>query len=382
MRPQQSDAYSPHESPRPANQGDQVNAIQDRSPHATNHPGGQMNGGTQSQHGKVPDSGTNSSRVTSHTNGHHPTVNGEAVNVSPQNPTASEQSVSSLVNSSLHPQLFLEARKKAQNAVMNLYPHSIRFQTYVDEGMGETAASLFDDLGLSRENASSGEDASENGISQPTALSTLANGKEPSKDGSTSHTAMSTAPAAKPTGMTDKEKTLQSKMDALRKSREERAQKAAAKNSMKSPTNPISSTPAQTAHAAPSGAPVSTTTSSNAVENPPVPALQPQTSGLSASVQSPKSVQQQGPMIPGLFLASTAASPAPSLNTQSPVLTQTNQRKRPVAADFDIPASTPFKRPFGQSRNEQPLVIDVSDEEPDSDDEDVAMDLESQADQD
>jgi len=43
---------------------------------------------------------------------------------------------------------------------------------------------------------------------------------------------------------------------------------------------------------------------------------------------------------------------------------------------------TPFKRLFGHSRDERRLVIDVSDDELDSGDEDVAMDLESQADQD
>ena len=92
----------------------------------------------------------------------------------------------------------------------------------------------------------------------------------------------------------------------------------------------------------------------------------------------------QPPAIPGLFLASTS-SPGPSTTSHNPTIygaSQGNQRKRPVAADFDTPASTmPFKRPFGQNRSDHSLVIHVSDEEPDTEDEDVAMDLESQADQ-
>lgn len=397
MRAQQPDAYSPYDSPKPTDQGEQVGPNQNYNSYAASHHGGPMNGETQNQHGRVQDSGTNSSKVTSHTNGRHPSINGGPTLTSPQNSAPTQRPSSPLAHPPSY-QAFVEARKKAQNAVINLYPLAVRFQTYVDEGMGNAVGPLFDELGFSREAAHSVGDAmenqlastprslgSENGTSQSTALSTLPNGNEPTKNGSVSVTATSTAAVAKPTGMTDKEKTLQSKMDALRKSREERAQKAAAKNSTKSPTNPTSSIPVQIVHATPSSAPVSTINPSSTVEKSAVPPLQPQTSSLSASAQSPKpvvSTQQQGPMIPGLFLASTAASSAPPLNTQSPVLTQSNQRKRPVAADFDTAAATPFKRPFGQSRNERPLVIDVSDEELDSDDEDVAMDLESQADQD
>lgn len=375
-----------------------MNPNKDNNSYAASHHVGDTNGPTQNQYGKAQDNEKNPSRAPSHTNGHRLSLNGGRTE---SNLAAAQRPSSPSDHHLPNAQAVVEARKKAQNAVMNLYPHSIRFQTYVDEGMGEVAGSLFDELGLSREAVYVGGDTAENqlasaprasgeenGISQLGPLSTLANGKQPAKNGSASDhpstiPATSTTAVAKPTGMTDKEKTLQSKMDALRKSREERAQKAAAKNSAKSPTDSTSSAPAQTLPAA--SAPPSTNNTSSLAAKPAALPLQPQTSGSSAPVQSPKQIvntQQQGPTIPGLFLASTAASPAPSASTQSPVITQTSQRKRPVAADFDPPASTPFKRPFGQSRNERPLVIDVSDEEPDSDDEDVAMDLESQADQD
>jgi hypothetical protein len=99
----------------------------------------------------------------------------------------------------------------------------------------------------------------------------------------------------------------------------------------------------------------------------------------------PASMQQQPPVIPGLFLAASGASPAPLPTPQAalPTPIPSNQRKRPVAADFDdhLPTMNIVKRPFGYSpHNEgrQSLVIDLSDDE----DEDVAMDLDSQADRD
>jgi hypothetical protein len=77
------------------------------------------------------------------------------------------------------------------------------------------------------------------------------------------------------------------------------------------------------------------------------------------------------PAIPGLFLAAAPrASQHPSSEHPTPNATETvNQRKRPVASDFDgAPAGISYKRPFGQSRNDQPLVIDVSDEDSENDD--------------
>ena len=80
--------------------------------------------------------------------------------------------------------------------------------------------------------------------------------------------------------------------------------------------------------------------------------------------------------IPGLFMATLPASniatssmqdlQTTSTNNHQEEQQQVNRRKRPVAADFDdepLPVLETFKRPFGQSRVEQPLVIDVSDDE-------------------
>ncbi|KAJ4205783.1 hypothetical protein NW767_003840 [Fusarium falciforme] len=61
------------------------------------------------------------------------------------------------------------------------------------------------------------------------------------------------------------------------------------------------------------------------------------------------------PSIPGLFLSSSAPSPAP------------NQRKRPVAADLNEQSTAAAqKRPFGQARDSRPFLIDVSDDEDDA----------------
>ncbi|KAI9845071.1 MAG: hypothetical protein M1837_005075 [Sclerophora amabilis] len=75
------------------------------------------------------------------------------------------------------------------------------------------------------------------------------------------------------------------------------------------------------------------------------------------------------PSIPGLFMTSSIGKPQPT-SSVSPIAntsqqTVPNHRKRPVAADFDsepkLQAS--FKRPFGKGKPDQPLVIDVSDDE-------------------
>ncbi|KAI9772733.1 MAG: hypothetical protein M1840_000328 [Geoglossum simile] len=90
--------------------------------------------------------------------------------------------------------------------------------------------------------------------------------------------------------------------------------------------------------------------------------------------------------IPGLFMTSSSApsNDASSNSNQDPTPPPQpqahgiNRRKRPVAADFeDTPMSTTssFKRPFGRSRVDRPLVIEVSDDETADGDDDSDMDL-------
>jgi hypothetical protein len=284
-----------------------------------------------------------------------------------------------------------EARKKAERAILNLWPYEVRFPNYVEEGLDEIIVGrLFDDLGFSRApkaatSTAEAKPSSVNGTSQEQAAissnepGVLVNPEERSEErgvlvekSGNSSTSAAGITHVKPTEPTEKEKNLKMKMEALRKSREERAQKAAAR------TNASSAAPV------PQSEPISVTVSDSPNSNPSTlpPAQAPTVNNAtnpSSSISQPPPAPPQPPIIPGLFLASTS-SPAPSTNSGMFGIPP-NSRKRPVAADFDTPTSTTsFKRPFGQSRNDS-LVIDVSEEEPDSD-EDVAMDLESQADQD
>lgn len=160
---------------------------------------------------------------------------------------------------------------------------------------------------------------------------------------------------AQSTAKADKERLLRQKMEALQKSREQRAQKAAAKTATIAPM--------ATADTAEDTAQKSTDQSTVGTQHPselPPPKL---TSPV------PIANKQAMPSIPGLFLASgqnAPQSPASHINAPNTVQNGT-QRKRPVASDFDRPSSTAsfHKRPFGQNINDQPLVIDVSDDDSD-----------------
>ena len=314
------------------------------------------------------------------------------------------------------PRTVPEARKRAEGAILTLWPREVRFPDYVAEGFSpDLIGSLFDDLGFSK--------APKAAVSESKSTIEASDIKAPAKisnelaevvvpplgmigdesrgilvvsngNNANSLTAAPSAALAE-TEPTEKEKNLKMKMEALRKSRAERAQKAAAKANAQPPaTGVIAPQPEATipTSAEPTN-PLTTSLlpaiqSSTNVKPPsevltPKPTQPPNNESLSLSTPQPLLPPSQ-PLIPGLFRASTS-NPAPSITTSKATMfggPSSNQRKRPVAADFDTPAPLlPYKRPFGQIRNDS-LVIDVSEEEPDSEDEDVAMDLDSQADQD
>lgn len=366
-----------------------------------------------SHHGAQNDIGT-SLRTETHANGYHTPSKVDVGQPASPLSTSTGRSVS-------------ESRKKAQAAILNLWPYEVRYQTYIDEGFSkEVVGSLFDELKMTRNSVkSSSEDstlgASSAGLKQQvgkenilsrSSNSTTAGGLASTKTDSnnigkertslgintssanvggvqTMSTSKDTSIPAKPAAMTEKEKTLQSKMEALRKSREERAQKAAAKSGNKAPTTSIDAPISQSEPAkAPDSNPSTSTTPPSSLTTSSVAVAPSEVDKRSLTSHSPAALvnaPQQASKIPGLFLASGSGN-APATN--SSVNTSTSNintvRKRPVAADFDepTPMSTPFKRPFGHSRTDQRLVITVSDDEADSDDEDVAMELESQATQD
>lgn len=417
LRRQQSDSYSPYVSPPGGADDEQAKANLQYNTYSS-HSQQPTNGTPHAQYGWAQNGLSNASKSNSHTNGYHTPQRDEQTSQPATLPSAPPaQPAPSHAASVTNGKSVAESRKKAQAAILNLWPYDVRYQTYIDEGFKEDiVARLFDDLQMTK----SVNNSQPNAEAQTAAKSQLLNGKASlvsttstsssavgvapvlgnshedqdgavSSVGRTSQQGTATVPRfaqtttsslattaavsapSKSTAMTDKERTLQSKMEALRKSREERAQKAAAKAVAKPSTVPLPTAEKEA--------------SNSLLKSPPAPkTLPPISSNSPPSLPTPpiSMAQQQPPIIPGLFLASTTAQ-ASSTSSQgtlgAPIL---NQRKRPVAADFDDVVSTmaPFKRPFGHSRDERRLVIDVSDDELDSGDEDVAMDLESQADQD
>jgi hypothetical protein len=380
-----------------------------------------MNGTPQSQYGWAQNGTANRPQQNASANGYHTSQKPDA---GIQAPAPSQLAFGQLA-SAANGKSVAEYRKKAQGAILNLLPYDVRYQTYIDEGFKEDiVGALFDDLKMSRTsskalngtNPFSGQSSNEqqNGTGSTNepltagrsdtrysaaSLSMGTNVQQPIPKGQSvsqaslspsANTASSSAPAqVKSTTMTEKERTLQTKMEALRKSREERALKAAAK------TNPtVASVPAPQVEApkiseiseepnSPPKSPIIPNAHPQSSISQPTPSQQPPP----AAPQPQKliNLQQQPPMIPGLFLASAAASPAPQSAPQAALSTPipSSQRKRPVAADFDdpLPAMNTFKRPFGYSPHNDgrpSLVIDLSDDE----DEDVAMDLDSQVDRD
>lgn len=413
---QQSDSYSPYVSPGGADLDNQPEEPQSRDPYAPNHSQDPMNGTTQSQYGWAQNGPANRAQQDSSANGYHAAQkpDGRIQALAPSQPALGQHA------SAANGKSVAEYRKKAQGAILNLLPYDVRYQTYIDEGFKEDiVGALFDDLKMPRTSSKAMNGTHPISSSQPFneqrngyGSNGLATGRHDARHSASSlplganvqqskgtsipqeslspstNTASGSTPV-KSTTMTEKERTLQTKMEALRKSREERAQKAAAK-----------ANPSAASTSAPQVETLKVAESSEKPNSPPkspiIPDSQSQCSVAQptpsqqqprpASPQQPKQLmQQQPPMIPGLFLASAAASPAPLPAPQAalPAPIPSSQRKRPVAADFDdpLPALNTFKRPFGYSPHNDgrpSLVIDLSDDE----DEDVAMDLDSQADRD
>jgi hypothetical protein len=408
-------------SPSGADLNDQSESIQQRNSYVPNHNHDPMNGTPQSQYGWAQSASSNRPQQNSSANGFHTSQKQDG---GIQAPAPSQPALGQLA-SAANGKSVAEYRKKAQGAILNLLPYDVRYQTYIDEGFKEDiVGALFDDLKMPRTSsknpngphAASGPQSSyqqqngigttnqsvsagKNDVRQNGLLSVGSNIQQPISKGqsisqaslspSTNIASASTPAQPKSTTMTEKERTLQTKMEALRKSREERAQKAAAK------TNPTT-TPGPAPQSDESKVTETFEKSNSPPKSPIVPKAQSQVSApqhtssqpppaASLPQKPPASMQQQPPVIPGLFLAASGASPAPLPTPQAalPTPIPSNQRKRPVAADFDdhLPTMNIVKRPFGYSpHNEgrQSLVIDLSDDE----DEDVAMDLDSQADRD
>jgi len=322
-----------------------------------------------------------------------------------------------------------EARKKAQASILRLWPLEVRFQDYVDEGIDpKIVRDLFAGLGLDTKSSKSPAEQqplpknhaevqpSKSVNLQPmdtqpqpdTALTptvapskplavTASQKQEERKDriarllaaknakqqtsstgavegttgapASASETAPSSvaepvpqlpvhqasvaADADKASKKAEKERLLQLKLEALQKSRALRAQNTASKT-----------TEAQ--HPEPERDLNTSDRNIGSIEQTSMaPSPQAPNDAVVGRDTKPHDKQAVG-SIPGLSLSATAQS-GPTI-----------PRKRPTASDLnETSVAPPFKRTFSQHHVETPLIINVSDE---SEDEDVEMEISSQAD--
>ncbi|VUC24665.1 unnamed protein product [Clonostachys rosea] len=285
-----------------------------------------------------------------------------------------------------------EARKNAQDTILRLWPLKIGYQHYLNEGLDETTLrSLFTDLGLDMK-LSSGEphtanvqamdsglptasnlEASNrahppnpNATGAPTVNSTKeskrsrgeerkdriarllaakqASAPQPSEKPGVTPTAKpaekppsSVAPAKTQAQIAEKSKLVQQKMEALRKAREAQAQAQAASRQQA----------AEVTH-------LNLTRSSSATQPPPLEIVTSNHHQVQDGNTNPPS------SIPGLFL------PAGQTTTSN------SQQKRPMASELNDLSDPTTKRPFGQPRQSQRFLIDVSDDE-----DDAAMEIDS-----
>ncbi|QPC69977.1 hypothetical protein HYE68_000729 [Fusarium pseudograminearum] len=281
-----------------------------------------------------------------------------------------------------------ESKKHAQDAILRLWPLNVRYQNYIEEGVDRAILDqLFTELGLELGSAiphaeqSRLPTLSQVNTPQSDALSTVpspeqatplvvapepkaadsakdkseerkdriarllaAKGSKSTVADTDSNKIGASAPTSKnvPTATkhdktktpSEKSKLIQQRMEALMKAREANAKTPQAS------TPPVSSVfqPAPDTSRSNSQAPVDQMNLDEHI-------------GAAAETTDPSA----RPPIPGLFLSSNASSPVP------------NQRKRPVAADLnENSAFTIQKRPFGQTRESRPFLIDVSDDEDDA----------------
>ncbi|EEU46944.1 uncharacterized protein NECHADRAFT_20598 [Fusarium vanettenii 77-13-4] len=282
--------------------------------------------------------------------------------------------------------VLFEFKKRAQDAIVRLWPLNVRYQNYVEEGVDKMVLDqLFMELGLDITThgpvleetrvlaAPEATDTSNNAQNGNSHLTTTTNNEKPestdrAKDKSEERkdriARLLAAKGSKPTSATvddnktskasvaastattiskpektksqsEKSKLIQQKMEALMKAREANAKATQA---------PTASIPVPSSSVAPESSETPRAVSPDAMNLDDQPVAAPDRTDTASA-----------PSIPGLFLSSSAPSPAP------------NQRKRPVAADLNEQSTAAAqKRPFGQARDSRPFLIDVSDDEDDA----------------
>ncbi|KAK2930025.1 hypothetical protein FoTM2_010365 [Fusarium oxysporum f. sp. vasinfectum] len=277
-----------------------------------------------------------------------------------------------------------ESKKRAEKAILHLWPLNVRYHNYIEEGIDRALLDeLFEEMGLDLEGTTANQGEAKrpsmskvakvpsNTLDQesPSTVASTATtgprGVEQMKDKSEerkdriarllaakgSKTTVGDTDNAKPAypmsllpgntktdktkSQSEKSKLIQQKMEALIKAREANAKAAPQAHTPSEPHLPL---------------PVTETSRSQSLARADSMNIDEQTE-VNVEIADPATA----PSIPGLFLSSNAPSPVP------------HQRKRPVAADLNENSTAmSHKRPFGQTRESRPFLIDVSDDEDDA----------------
>ncbi|KAF9771999.1 hypothetical protein IL306_010315 [Fusarium sp. DS 682] len=277
-----------------------------------------------------------------------------------------------------------ESKKRAEEAILRLWPLNVRYHNYIEEGIDQTLLDeLFKELGLDLQATIANQEEPKappisqvakvtSNVSDPESAPIIASsvntdpkGMEQVKDKSEERkdriarllaakgskatvadkdNAKSASPMpllpnnAKPEktkSQSEKSKLIQQKMEALIKAREANAKAAPQAQTTPEPHLPLPVSEISRSQS------LACADSMNIDEQP----------GVHVEIVD----LATAPSIPGLFLSSNAPSPAP------------HQRKRPIAADLNEKSTgMSQKRPFGQTRESRPFLIDVSDDEDDA----------------
>jgi hypothetical protein len=277
-----------------------------------------------------------------------------------------------------------ESKKRAEEAILHLWPLNVRYHNYIEEGIDRALLDeLFEEMGLDLEATTTNQEEpkgpsiskvaqvpsntlgpespsiiASTATSRPKGVEQMKDKSEERKDriarllaakgskttvGDTdnakSASPMSLLPGNTKTDKTksqsEKSKLIQQKMEALIKAREANAKAASQAHTPSEPHLPLPVTEISRSQS------LARADSMNIDEQPEV----------NVETADPATA----PSIPGLFLSSNAPSPVP------------HQRKRPVAADLNENSTDmSHKRPFGQTRESRPFLIDVSDDEDDA----------------
>ncbi|KAF4965979.1 hypothetical protein FSARC_6288 [Fusarium sarcochroum] len=355
VRRERSGSYSPYLSPREIQSSGLENG--------TSHP-------------QTPRSGTYNLPAT------ELTIPGTSLHTNSDNIDATQQPEARQADG-----IISESKKRAEEAILRLWPLNVRYQNYIEEGIDQTLLDeLFMELGLDlgttvssqkqpnsstipqitevpsnahdvqllspkpsvdiekRKAVDQVKDKSEERKdriarllaakgSKPTVVN--ADDSKPSALIPVPQTSTSSTKSEKTKTQSEKSKLIQQKMEALMKAREANAKATPQAQIPPEPALPPTEPESSRSHSL---------VPADLVKLDGQPATVPETADPTSA-----------PSIPGLFLSSNAPSPTP------------NQRKRPVAADLNeySTVSSP-KHPFGQARESRPFLIDVSDDEDDA----------------